>query len=174
MLIICFVTVSISCKKESINQRKFTSEMIDPNLDTLRFNQLQSIGSHNLALLTTNLFEKDVKKGLLTSIAIFIVINILDGVDNATHISGLLSGLVIGYAFVPSLKSFDNAVLLKRSTIRALTVILVIASFSICKTLSDDINEYEAEMEKLAQWNQWLLKFTICRKAHLMKKYYLK
>ena len=46
-LIICLIFMTISCKKEGINQRKQTAENIDPFLDTLRFNQLQAIGSHN-------------------------------------------------------------------------------------------------------------------------------
>jgi rhomboid protease GluP len=64
-----------------------------------------------LALLTTNLLDKSVKKALLTSIAVFVGYNILNGlqpnsgIDNAAHIGGLISGLIIGYAFVPSLRA---------------------------------------------------------------------
>ncbi len=61
-----------------------------------------------LALLTTNLIEKSERKTLLISIGIFVVYNLLNGlngaVDNAAHIGGLLSGWAIGYAFVPGLK----------------------------------------------------------------------
>ena len=80
-----------------------------------------------LALLTSNFLDKSFKKAFFTSIAIFIGYNILNGfkpnsgVDNAAHIGGLLSGVVIGYAFLPSLKKFDS-INLKLSTIGVLTI----------------------------------------------------
>jgi rhomboid protease GluP len=55
-----------------------------------------------LALLSTNLLDKSVKKVLFTSIAVFAGYNILNGlksnsgIDNAAHIGGLISGLIIG------------------------------------------------------------------------------
>src|SRR5690606_30731522 len=82
-----------------------------------------------LALLTTNLLDKSVKRALLTSIAVFVGYNILNGmradsgIDNAAHIGGLISGLIIGYVFVPSLKQFENRTI-KFSTIGALTLAL--------------------------------------------------
>jgi len=106
-----------------------------------------------LALLTTNLLDKSVKKALLTSIAVFVGYNILNGlkpnsgIDNAAHIGGLLSGLVIGYAFVPSLKQFENKAI-NFSTIVALTVALLISSFTVYKSLPNDIGKYEKEMER--------------------------
>jgi rhomboid protease GluP len=106
-----------------------------------------------LALLTTNLLDKSVKKALLMSIAVFVGYNILNGlkpnsgIDNAAHIGGLLCGLVIGYAFVPSLKKFENSAI-KLSTIGLLTSVLLISSFSIYKTLPNDIGNYDKEMER--------------------------
>ena len=62
-----------------------------------------------LAMLTTNFIEKTTRKALLTSIGVFVGYNLLngmkDGIDNAAHIGGLMAGLVIGFAFVPSLKN---------------------------------------------------------------------
>jgi rhomboid protease GluP len=61
-----------------------------------------------LALLSTNLIPKQIRNGLLQSIGIFIVYNLVyglkSGVDNAAHIGGLLSGFVIGYLYFPGLK----------------------------------------------------------------------
>ncbi len=61
-----------------------------------------------LALLTTNLIEKSERKTLLISIGIFVVYNLLNGlngaVDNAAHLGGLLAGWIIGYVCVPGLK----------------------------------------------------------------------
>jgi len=61
------------------------------------------------ALLTVNVFSKDLKKSFLISTAIFIVYNLIygltGGIDNAAHIGGLLSGLLLGYMMYPSLKN---------------------------------------------------------------------
>lgn len=104
------------------------------------------------ALLTTNLLDKSVKNTLLISIIIFVGYNIVNGlkpnsgIDNAAHIGGLISGLIIGYAFVPSLRQYENKTI-KLSTIGALIVLLLIPSFSVYKTLPNDIGKYQKEME---------------------------
>ncbi len=64
-----------------------------------------------LALLLTNLIPKQLRQTLLQSIGIFIVYNLFyglkGGVDNAAHIGGLLSGIIIGFVFYLVLKSGD-------------------------------------------------------------------
>ena len=56
-----------------------------------------------LALLSTNLIPKQVRSQLLQSIGIFVFYNLVygmrSGVDNAAHIGGLVSGLMIGYIY---------------------------------------------------------------------------
>lgn len=115
-----------------------------------------------LALLTTNLLDKSVKKALLTSIAVFVGYNILNGlkpnsgIDNAAHIGGLISGLIIGYAFVSSLKQFENKAI-KFSTIGVLTIALLISSFTVYKALPNDIGQYEKEMERFVSMESMAL-----------------
>lgn len=60
------------------------------------------------ALLTVNVFPNALKKPFLINTSIFIGYNLLfgltGGIDNAAHIGGLLSGLILGYAMYPLLK----------------------------------------------------------------------
>ena len=62
-----------------------------------------------LALLTTHLIPKKVRTGLLQSIAVFLVYNLIyaaksEAIDNAAHLGGLISGFVIGYLYFLSFK----------------------------------------------------------------------
>lgn len=106
-----------------------------------------------LALLTTKLMDKTQQKTLLTSIVVYIGYNLVyglrpnSGIDNAAHIGGLVSGLLIGYSFVPSLKAFENRNL-KAATIGVLLLVLSVSGYSICTTLPNDIANYEKEMKR--------------------------
>jgi rhomboid protease GluP len=59
-------------------------------------------------LMSKDVVEKANRKQLFASIAFFIVYNLLGGlqpgIDNAAHVGGLITGLVLGFAFVPKLK----------------------------------------------------------------------
>jgi rhomboid protease GluP len=107
-----------------------------------------------LALLTTDLIEKSARKALLTSIAIFVGYNLINGlkggIDNAAHIGGLLSGLVIGYAFIASLKRPEENKL-KYGTIGLLSIVILFSSFVVSKTISNDIGKYDTAMKEFQQ-----------------------
>ncbi|HEX6848596.1 MAG TPA: rhomboid family intramembrane serine protease, partial [Chitinophagaceae bacterium] len=81
-----------------------------------------------LALLFTNLIPKQVRSALLQSIGIFVVFNIFygmkSGIDNAAHIGGLLSGMVIGFIFYLEL---SGKLSIRRSLAAVLITILTIA-----------------------------------------------
>ncbi|HTO15952.1 MAG TPA: rhomboid family intramembrane serine protease [Edaphocola sp.] len=104
-----------------------------------------------LAMLTTNLIEKTARKALLTSIAIFVGYNLIygfkGGIDNAAHIGGLLSGLVIGYALIPSLKKPEETKL-KYGTIGLLSIIILVSSFFVYKKLPNDIGTYDTKIKE--------------------------
>ncbi|MFA5971180.1 MAG: rhomboid family intramembrane serine protease [Lentimicrobiaceae bacterium] len=103
-----------------------------------------------LAMLTTNLIEKTTRKALLTSIAIFVGYNLIyglkGGIDNAAHIGGLIGGIIIGYAFIPSLKKPED-VKLKLSTIGLLTLLILTSSFIVYKNTSNDIGKYDKKIK---------------------------
>ncbi|WP_342328190.1 rhomboid family intramembrane serine protease [Pedobacter sp. FW305-3-2-15-E-R2A2] len=99
-----------------------------------------------LAMLTTNHIEKTARKALLTSIAVFVAFNLLNGVrggiDNAAHIGGLIGGLIIGYAFLPSLKKEDDS-RLKFGTIALMSFLILTSSFAVYKKMPNDYGAYD-------------------------------
>jgi rhomboid protease GluP len=103
-----------------------------------------------LAMLTTDLIEKNARKSLLASIVVFVGYNLLSGlkgeVDNAAHIGGLISGIIIGYAFIPSLKNEDNKNL-KRYTVGCLTILTLVSCFFIYNSFSNDTAAYLEKMK---------------------------
>ena len=109
-----------------------------------------------LALMTTNVMDKTIKKSLFTSIGVFVAYNILNGfakdsgIDNAAHIGGLISGILIGYVFLPSIQKF-NDVKIKFATITGTTLLVLLSSFFVFKNLNNDIGKYEQAMERFGE-----------------------
>lgn len=106
-----------------------------------------------LALLSTRLLTKASDKSLIISIAVFVVYNILfglkniSGIDNAAHIGGLISGVITGYAMIPSMRDKDN-VTLKFGSVGILTIALCLIAWAASTKLNSDIEAYSREMDR--------------------------
>jgi len=113
-----------------------------------------------LAMLTTNLIEKKTRIALLISIGIFVTYNLINGmkggIDNAAHIGGLLGGILIGYAYFPSLKKTE-AINLKYSIIGILSILIVSISFIIYSKLPNDIPKYDEKLKSFISMEQMAL-----------------
>jgi rhomboid protease GluP len=107
-----------------------------------------------LALLTTNLIEKTQRKALLTSIGIFVGYNLLYGtkgrVDNAAHMGGLISGMLIGYLFYPGLRKPDRPGLLYSAVVVA-ALLVVATCFIAFKKIPNDYGLYQRKLHSFAR-----------------------
>jgi rhomboid protease GluP len=106
-----------------------------------------------LAMLTTSLIEKTARKALLTSIVVFVGYNLLyglkGGIDNAAHLGGLIGGLIIGYAFIHSLKEPEEDEL-KYKAILYLSVLVIAFTTISYKNIPNDFSKYDKVMDEFA------------------------
>ena len=106
-----------------------------------------------LAMLTTNLIEKTERRMQLTSIGVFVAYNLLNGVngniDNAAHIGGLMSGLVIGYAYTKSLKKPEEKKI-GYSTIGILSIVILSISCVVYNKIPKDIVQWQKKLESFS------------------------
>ena len=106
-----------------------------------------------LAMLTTNFIEKSARKALLTSIGVFVAYNLINGmrggIDNAAHMGGLVSGVIIGYLYYPSLKAPDRMDL-KLGITSALSIFVLIGCFTVCSRIPNNLGQYDEKMKNFA------------------------
>lgn len=115
-----------------------------------------------LALMTTRIVHPEIRKSLTTSMMLFIGYNLFygiasdSGIDNAAHVGGLISGFVMGYAFIPGMKQSENKGL-NRLTITAIVVTVLLPAGIIYKSLSNDFEKYNTHIQQFAQLEQQAL-----------------
>ncbi|MDF2188627.1 rhomboid family intramembrane serine protease [Paraflavitalea sp. CAU 1676] len=99
-----------------------------------------------IALLSSNLFAKKQRMALLISMSVFIVYNLLLGlkrdIDNAAHLGGLVSGIVIGFALLPWLKAPSNKGF-KFVLPGVIALGLVAGVFAVCQYMASHHSQYE-------------------------------
>lgn len=115
-----------------------------------------------LALLTSNFIEKRVRNIVLPSILVFIIYSLLSGihgnVDNAAHVGGLISGIIMGYIFIPGLVR-ANLPLLKYGSVAIMALFAFLTTVVFANTVStqSDLDLYNQkisdfiEMESMAK-----------------------
>jgi rhomboid protease GluP len=103
-----------------------------------------------LALLTSDIIDRASKKTLLSSIGIFVGYNLLNGmkggIDNAAHIGGLISGLIIGYVFIPSLKK-PATINYKYISVAVVAIVTLTASYFVYGNMPNTFGDYDKKME---------------------------
>ena len=103
-----------------------------------------------LAMLTTKLIDKSARQALATSIGVFVLYNLMNGmkpsIDNAAHIGGLVSGIVIGYTFYFSLQEPQNKIL-RYGTIGMLLLLIISGLVIVYKIIPNDIGLYYKKVE---------------------------
>jgi rhomboid protease GluP len=107
-----------------------------------------------LALLITRNIDipQEARKGLLSSTIVFIGYNLVfgfakEGIDNAAHIGGLLSGFIFGLLYYSTLRTPERSKL-----ISGVIIVVVIASvFLAPKFIRNQYHEYEVALETFSR-----------------------
>lgn len=121
-----------------------------------------------LALLSTNLIPAKARKEMLKGIGIFVGYNLLyglkDGVDNAAHIGGLVSGLGVGYFIFLSIKKPA----LKTAVLVLLLVATTTGTVAFLNSQRNDTLAYEATLKRFyALQDQALAPFDLAEEKRL-------
>lgn len=110
-----------------------------------------------LALLSTNLIPAKARKDMLKGIGIFVGYNLLygmkDGVDNAAHLGGLLSGLLAGYFIFLSIKKPA----LKTGVLVLLMVATAVGTITFLQSQRNDTLAYEAALQRFYVYEEQAL-----------------
>lgn len=106
-----------------------------------------------IALLLAGYTNIKDRKAILTSMLIFVGFNLLngfkEGIDNAAHIGGLLSGLIIGLTLYTSLNNEKKKA--RNAILAGLFLVTGLITFGVYSTKPDIMGIYEAKMEQITE-----------------------
>ena len=115
-----------------------------------------------LSLLFSKNFDisKETKKKLIPSVLVFIGYNLFygfteKGIDNAAHIGGLISGIIIGFSYYPAFKAPQKSKLISLIII----IILIAVIFAAPSFVPNKLGEFYLAMNKFNKNEQkalWL------------------
>jgi rhomboid protease GluP len=110
-----------------------------------------------LALLLFKVFSKTMIRNFLQTILIFIVINLgigmKQGIDNAAHLGGLISGFVFGVAMIPALKPQKVTAVL-RTLYLPLVALSVIGSIWLVSRLDNNYSVFDQNGDAFAEYEE--------------------
>lgn len=105
-----------------------------------------------IAILSTNQFERPMRNFLLINIGVFVIYNLVygnlkSGIDNAAHVGGLLSGLLIGLLYLPALRKPDNHILNRLTLTAIITITIAGSAFAYSSMSKSDRLAYQKQMQ---------------------------
>jgi rhomboid protease GluP len=108
-----------------------------------------------LALLISNYFEQSARKAFFMSTSLFVAWSLWNGlssrgVDNAAHIGGLLSGFMLGYTFLPSLRNLVGKNTFKKPDWLASAAVIILVG-SIYLTLPNNVILFDQKLREFKQ-----------------------
>lgn len=101
-----------------------------------------------ITLIMAQYIDVETIKAQASSIFLFVGFNIFYGlllgenIDNAAHIGGLMTGMLIGFILLPSISDYYNKVL-KWSIISSISIVTLFFTVFMLQNTKDDIGEYE-------------------------------
>ncbi|NML19987.1 rhomboid family intramembrane serine protease [Pseudoflavitalea sp. G-6-1-2] len=93
-----------------------------------------------LALITTPLIEKSVRKTILSNIVSFLVINLvigmMPGIDFAAHLGGLICGMIIGYLYYAVIKmNVKRKIAMSVALAALIALAIIVIGFGMAKPI---------------------------------------